>query len=103
MKQIQVRVNGENSHYFIKENGDIISYARKKPIILKTKVNRNGYRMVGLNHKGKYYTKYLHRLLATYFIKNKDKKPEVNHIDGNKIIKSLAPPTTNERKYDNRK
>ena len=33
---------------------------------------------------GKRYRKYVHHLVAKYFIPNPENKPEINHIDGNK-------------------
>ncbi|MEI4618393.1 HNH endonuclease, partial [Bacillus cereus] len=44
-----------------------------------------GYYRVELNHKGKRLRFYSHRLVAKTFINNIDNKPEVNHIDGDKL------------------
>ena len=47
---------------------------------LKGYIQKNGYHKVELNNAYKYS---VHRLVALAFIKNKDNKPMVNHIDNN--------------------
>jgi hypothetical protein len=73
--------------YTINENGDIFSYKGKKA---------NGHKMAtvttncGYVHVSLVYTQgqskpfLVHRLVAQAFIPNKDNKPQINHIDGNK-------------------
>jgi hypothetical protein len=51
--------------------------------ILRGQVLPNGYAYVHLRPADKNF--YIHRLVATCFIENPDMKPEVNHIDGNKL------------------
>jgi hypothetical protein len=51
---------------------------------------RSGYLTVRLSQNGKVYTRYIHRLLATAFIKNTQKKPFINHKSGNKLDNSLS-------------
>ena len=46
--------------------------------------NGEGYKIVSLCKNGKRKNYYIHRLIATYFIPNKENKLEINHIDGNK-------------------
>jgi len=56
-----------------------------KEKILKTTINKiNGYAYVTLR-SDKVKTFSVHRLVAMYFVENKQNKPQVNHIDGNKI------------------
>lgn len=43
------------------------------------------YNMIGLNKDRKQSMFLVHRLVALHFIDNKDNKPHVNHIDGNKF------------------
>lgn len=45
-------------------------------------INHKGYKTVCLNDKD---TLFVHRLVAMAFVKNEFNKPEVNHIDGNKL------------------
>lgn len=51
-----------------------------KEIILKPIKQNNGYYLV--NTKGKVWS--VHRIVASIFIPNPNKLPQVNHIDGNK-------------------
>lgn len=52
---------------------------------LKTKVTKNGYEEVSVSIDGKPYTKSVHRLVAITFLENPENKPEVDHIDSNKL------------------
>ena len=45
---------------------------------------RNGYPSVELSKNGKSKKFTVHRLVATHFLSNEGKAPQVNHIDGNK-------------------
>ena len=63
-------------------SGPVNTYLRGKEMTLGV---RNGYAYVNLcagNIRKKYY---VHRLVATTFLANLDDKPQVNHIDGNKL------------------
>lgn len=44
-----------------------------------------GYGRVTLYNKGPYKKIHIHRVVAKAFIENPNNKPEVNHIDGNKL------------------
>lgn len=80
--------NGEMWHnilgfegYWINKKGEILGRSGK---IRKPNANMQGYMYVNLQHSEKTEVVYIHRLVAKYFVYNKDNKPEVNHIDGNK-------------------
>jgi len=51
--------------------------------------NGHGYKSVSLSQNGHYKTRYVHRLVATAFIDNPDKKPEVHHIDSDRSNNKL--------------
>lgn len=76
--------------YEINESGEIRSlYKRNFENILPQRIDRGGYFTVKLDKKGKCATRYVHRLLGFAFIPNKEDKPFINHIDGNKLNNSL--------------
>ncbi len=52
---------------------------------LKFAVDKKGYARVGLMINGKLTTKKVHRLVCEMFKENPYNKPQVNHIDGNKL------------------
>lgn len=56
----------------------------KKEKFLKTS-KQNGYKIVSLRKDSKNKSCYLHRLIAETFISNPKNKPQVNHINGNKL------------------
>ena len=58
--------------------------------ILKPRLTKNGYleHLLYKNNKQKHLL--LHRIIATTFIDNPEKKPQVNHIDENKLNNDLS-------------
>ena len=68
--------------YKISSDGEIINIARNK-ILEPNKSGRYLYYSLSKNSKPLY--RYLHRMIAESFIENVDNKPQVNHIDGNKL------------------
>ena len=70
--------------YLIHRNGFVISFKYRKPRILKTGVTKKGkgYEYVNLRCDGKYYTEFIHLLVARHFCKDYDPNLEVNHKDG---------------------
>lgn len=83
-----IYINGERTKYKISSKGFVIStaYRGKEGRVHKLKHNhdRDGYCIITLNHRGKKYTRKIHRLVAEAFIPNPQNLPEVNHKDGDK-------------------
>lgn len=70
--------------YHVTESGDVLSLWFNKCKSLKQNKSHCGYLLVCLN-ANKRQTLSVHRLVAKAYIPNPDNKPEVNHIDGNKL------------------
>lgn len=58
-------------------------YSKRTKLFLKPKITRFGYAEITL-YPGQ-VSKKVHRLVAEAFIPNPDDKPQVNHIDGDKL------------------
>ena len=71
------------SIYRITNEGRVFNSITNK--VLKPKIDNEGYWKIVFQVKGKRIEKRLHRLIALAFIENKDDKPFVNHIDGDKL------------------
>jgi len=75
--------------------------------IMSPCLNRKGYPQTSLWKNKKGHSKTIHRHVAETFIPNPENKPQVNHIDGNKLnnnIDNLEWNTSNENiqhAYDN--
>lgn len=79
MKEIWKDVKGFEGLYQVSNIGNV---RRKKHLLFKTLRNYYGVKLCKNNIK---CFKYIHRLVAEAFIPNPDNKPQVNHIDGNKL------------------
>lgn len=88
MKEIWKPIIGIEN-YYVSNKGRVISLITGK--ILKDRLDRYGYPRLTLNGtKGGKIYKTIHRLVAEAFIPNPDDKPQVNHIDGNKLNNSIT-------------
>ena len=65
--------------------GRVKSFYRGKKLILKPSLHEKGYLRVVLYTNGKNKIFRIHRLVAQLFIPNPENKPEINHVDGNKL------------------
>jgi len=72
----------EFTSYKVYEDGRVFSSLTSK--FLKPLHHKDGTLRVNLYNEGKRKGKYVHRLVAEAFIPNPDRKPQVDHIDGNK-------------------
>lgn len=57
---------------------------------LKTRVTKFGYEAVTISYNKVQYVRSVHRLVAQAFIPNPQNKPEVNHIDENKLNNDIT-------------
>jgi hypothetical protein len=51
---------------------------------MKQQDHRDGYLKIDISINGERFGYFVHRLVAQAFVPNPDKRPQVNHIDGNK-------------------
>ena len=83
-------VLGYEGRYEVNTLGQV--KATKSGKILSPQLGGNGYYKVGLRKQvgGIKTREILHRLVATAFIPNPHNKPQVNHIDGNKLNNNVC-------------
>jgi len=74
-----------NGEYYISDHGRVKSYKLGRERILKQGYDSYKYPIVGIYKNGKSKTTCIHKLVAMAFISNPNNKPQVNHIDGNKL------------------
>jgi len=79
----------EFNGYHVSNFGRVKSFKYKKPRILKPRISLD-YLRVELCFDGKHKLFSVHRLVALAFIPNPENKPEVNHIDGNKLNNHIS-------------
>ena len=65
--------------------GNIFSIKSGNLKLLKCSLNPKGYETIKIRHRGKHHSIKPHREVAKMFIGNIHNKPQVNHIDGNKL------------------
>lgn len=74
----------ESSGYQVSDNGQIRSLRTRKPCVLKQRI-LGKYLIVVLTINGRKQARSVHRLVAKAFVPNPENKPEVNHINGDKL------------------
>jgi len=75
-------------NYVIYESGKVINMTTGKDVSIC--VHKHGHHVVRLWHNNKTKLFNLYRLLAIHFIPNPQSKPQVNHIDGNRLNYALS-------------
>lgn len=80
-------VPGYEGHYAVSDMGRVFSLVTDK--FLKQPLKR-GYFSVAFVRKGKAKYFRTHRIVAIAFIPNPENKPQVNHIDGNKLNNTVS-------------
>lgn len=89
--------------YTITDDGKVISYKFKKPRIMKTWFQKDGYENIKLCKENQTYHFLIHRLVAEAFIPNPDNLSEVNHknkIRNDNRVENLEWCTRKENLYD---
>jgi len=103
MKETWVDIDGYVGLYQVSNLGNIRSFLREgEPRLLTIIVHKIGYGSIKLRYNGIAKKYAIHRLVAIAFIDNPNGKPEVNHIDGNKMnnkVDNLEWVTRSENQY----
>lgn len=87
-EEIWKDINGYEGLYKVSNLGNIKRFNKSKN--RKFNINRNGYVLVNLYKNGTSKNLSVHRLVAKSFIPNPENKPQVNHIDGNKLNNCIS-------------
>lgn len=89
MKEIWKDIDGYKGKYQISNLGRVKSLKCNRERILKFTTMHKGYHAVSFDNYKNRKTFRVHRLVAQAFIPNPKNKPQVNHIDGNKLNNSI--------------
>lgn len=83
----------EFKDYYVSNYGRVANFNYRntgKRILMKTFTTKAGYYQIALvNKNGKRIKRYIHRLIAEAFIPNPQNKPEIDHIDTNRVNNSI--------------
>lgn len=91
-------IKGFEGLYKVSDTGLVLSLGKglstnpmhNKEKIMKTQIKKSGYEYIKLSKDGIYSYHRVHRLVADNFIENKENKPQVNHIDGDKLNNNVS-------------
>lgn len=83
------KVINEFPSYQISNLGNLKNKRGELMVVGKRKSN-SGYIQVRLYYNGKYYYRYIHRLVALTFLPNPNNYRTINHINGNKTDNNVS-------------
>lgn len=83
-------IKGYEGKYFADENGNIYSNRCRNGLRKLKPQLQMGYHAVDLGLNGKIKRHLVHRLVAMTYIENHENKPQVNHINGDKLDNRLG-------------
>lgn len=76
-----------SDEYTVDELGNVYGKSGRK---LKPSLNPRGYQIINYMKDGRQYGAAVHRVVAIAFIDNPHRKPQVNHIDGDKTNNTVS-------------
>ena len=82
-----MEINGFEN-YLIYEDGKVFS--KKSNKFLKPFNTKKGYLHIDLHNNKKRKTHKIHRLVGLHYIPNPDNKPQIDHIDRNKLNNDIS-------------
>lgn len=77
-------VVGYEGKYRVSNMGEVMSIINN-PHLMTRSLSSSGYLIVTLSNNGAVRHENVHAVVANAFVENKDGKPWINHIDGNKL------------------
>ena len=89
--------------YEVSNLGNVRSYKRKRPKLLKSRKWERNYRVVSLRRDNEYHTRLVHILVMLTFVGPKPEGQCVRHLDGdpsNNALTNLAYGTLSENQRD---
>lgn len=101
-KEIWSDIANYEGLYQVSNFGRVKSFQRKMPRIIKPSLDSGGYIKVILCKDGTSKNHNIHVLVARAFVENLDNKPQVNHLNGDKLdnrSNNLEWVTDSENKY----
>ena len=78
----------EFNSYSISSDGRVMNNETGR--ILKPMISTSGYYFVHLVKNRRKYTRYVHRLVGIAFIDNPLDRPQIDHLDGNKLNPAVS-------------
>lgn len=93
-------IKGFEGKYSVSDSGIVKRINNTSNNVLKGGTTKGGYRLVILYKEGHKYAKYIHRLVAEYFLNKPEEFNDVKHIDGNKLNNDVSNLEWGKRSYN---